>query len=191
MGAEVRDWSDEEAGRRELSFELRHLARRAIARPWATLGVALAIAVAVALFAGRTPRTYSSTVTFRVTEGDIDFATAPQLNPRLRAHVQGALLSSPRLEAIRAARGLYPEARRRGEAEAIAAFRDDIEVTVWRNYFLEGREAEDDPTRTARLAIRYRGRDPQLAYQVAQDLGRAVTDGEAAMRDEAARAEVE
>lgn len=181
-GPEEPAWIDREPGGRELRDELSHLARRAAARPFATLGATLAATALCTLLAARAPRNYTSSITFRVSEGELDLRTAPPLNPQLRAHVADVLLSSPKLLAIARAHDLYPAERKRSDTDALEAFRADIGVSVWRNYFLEGRETQDDPARSARLSIRYRARDPELAHRVAKELARALIESEEAAR---------
>src|SRR5207244_1584201 len=97
---------------------------------------------------------YSSRIVLRVLEGDVDIATAPRPKGKLREYVADVAFSSARLGELIRKRDLYPRERARDPSFAmpIEAMRDDIEVEVWRNYFLEQRSV-DDPARSARIAI--------------------------------------
>ncbi len=177
-------WIDDEPAP-SFRHELGYLGRRAAARRWRALALALGAALAVVGVAARRPHTVGSTIVFRVTEGELDPGTAPPFNRELRAHVTDVLLSGPRLLEVIGRHGLYPRERALGDERALEAFRRDLQVEVWRNYFLEGR---DDSARTARLSIRYATRDPEVAWAVVQDLGRVVVEAEQAARDEATAA---
>jgi hypothetical protein len=184
------DWADEEPGLKGAAAELARLKRRAVARPISTLLVALVATLAVVGMRARKVRTFSSRVVFRVTEGDLDASTSPRPAKRLREYVLDVAFSNQRLLDVIREHGLYPRELKRDPSFAVDAMRDDIEVDVWRNYFVEIRQL-DDAGRSARIAVTYRARDPKLALEVVRHLGRLIAEQEErariAMAEDAAR----
>jgi len=188
--ASVSGWADEEPGLAGAGAELQRLKRRALAHPWRTLAVALLATLAVVGMRARKVRTFSSRVVFRVTEGDLDASTAPRPAKRLREYVLDVAFSNQRLLDVIREHGLYAREMKRDPSLAVEAMRDDVEVDVWRNYFVEIRQL-DDAGRSARIAVTYRARDPKLALEVVRHLGRLIAEQEEkariAMAEEAAR----
>ncbi len=169
------DWIAREPGLRTALHELGRFRRRAFARPALTLAITTLLVAAVVVKRARQQPGATSTIVFRVTEGDLDLATAPRPNARLRSFVSDVAFSTSQLEEVARRHGLYKAELKRSAVDAAEAFREDIGIQVWRNYFLEGRAA-DDPARSARVAISFAARDPALAYEVVQDLGRVVVE---------------
>ncbi len=174
------DWTDDEPGLRSAAVELGRMRRRAFARPLRTVGLALLVALAAAGVRARKHRVYRSRVVLRATEGDLDAATAPRPNKRLRQYVLDVAFSNARLSQVIHDFELYPRERARDPSLALEAMRDDVDVEVWRNYFVEIRQL-DDAGRSARVAVSYQHRDPQLA--AVHRVAAAVT----ATRDDLAR----
>jgi hypothetical protein len=172
-------WTDDEPGMRGAWAELGRMRRRALARPLRTLALALLVAAAAAGARARKTRVYRSRVVLRVTEGDLDAATAPRPNKQLRAYVLGVAFSSARLAGVIRQFELYPRERARDPSLALAveAMRDDLDVEVWRNYFVEARQL-DDAGRSARVAVAFEHRDPQVALDVTRRLGALVVEQE-------------
>jgi hypothetical protein len=175
--------ADERAGGGVLD-ELRRLMLRAAARPWLTLALALVATGAVVAYRARKQQVYESRIAFRVVEGDVDVGSAPSPNGRLREYVADVCFSTARLLSVIRARGLYPGLAKRDPSLAVEEMRDDLNIEVWRNYFIEG--AAGPEGREARIAISYQGRDPRQVYDVVRDLGQLVTEAEATSRRDAA-----
>jgi hypothetical protein len=116
-----------------------------------------------------------------VTETDLDAYTAPRTIGSLRDYVADVCFSDRQLLRVIRARKLYPSQMARGdERMALDEMRDDIEVEVWRNFFALPR-TPDDPGRSARIAITYHGRDRQVVFEVAHDLGQVISDEQASL----------
>ena len=175
------DWTDDEPGLRSAAVELGRMRRRAFARPLRTVGLALLVALAAAGVRARKHRVYRSRVVLRATEGDLDAATAPRPNKRLRQYVLDVAFSNARLSQVIHDFELYPRERARDPSLALEAMRDDVDVEVWRNYFVEIRQL-DDAGRSARVAVSYQHRDPQLALDVVRRLGALIVEQEEAER---------
>jgi hypothetical protein len=161
---------------------------RAHKRKWLTIGLALVCAFGATVRRGRKKPLYQSSVTFRVTEGDLDPATAPRPKRALRSYIADAVFTNARLiEVIREHKLASQSALENDPLLALDNIRDDIGLEVFRNYFLEERE-HTRAARSARVVIRYQARDPYLALEVVRHLARLVVEHEAAAREERAQA---
>jgi len=154
--------------------ELRRLGRRARTRPVRTLGITLLLSLAMVAWRVHRPRTYPARVVLRVTEDNVDSAVQPPLQRQLRQYVADVVFSTTRLWKV--LKTLEP-------GRDLEAARDNLEVEVYRNEFVAAREA-DQPPRSARIAIGYRSRDPQVAAEVVRRLGQLVADEETRVRTE-------
>jgi hypothetical protein len=77
---------------------------------------------------------------------------------------------------------------RKNPRAALDSFREDIDVEVYRNYFVEQR-TDKEPPRSARVSIQYKSKDPDLALAVTRDLGALVVEHERKVRrDQSVRA---
>jgi hypothetical protein len=180
------DWDAEEERAGAVTPELRRLARRALRRPLLTLVVAIALSAAATGMRSRKPRVYESRIAFRITESDLDANTNPRTVGNLRNYVWQVCFSNPRLLSVIRAHHLYPAPmKRHDETEAVDEMRDDIDVEVWRNFFVFER-SPDDPGRSARMAVTYHGLDRTVVYDVVRDLARLVTEEEETSRIEQA-----
>jgi hypothetical protein len=180
-------WEHDEVRSGGALAELRRLFQRATARPWRTLLVALALTGAVVGYRARKQRVYESKIVFRVVEGDLDLTTSPRTNGRLREYVADVCFSNSRLASVIRARGLYPGLGKRDMSLALEEMRDDLEVEVWRNYFIEGPRGPGD-AREAHVAISYRGRNARDVYTVVRDLGNLIIDESERVREGQANA---
>lgn len=172
-----RDWVGDEAELPGMWTELKRLGRRARRRWVRTLLFGLVCAALVIGAAARKPRSYASRVAFRVTESELEGATTPRTNGRLRDYVATVVFSNSHLLQVIKEHGLYAALMARDPSLAVESMRDDIDVEVWRNYFALPRTA-DDPARSARLAITFHSNDAQKAFEVVQHLGRLVAESE-------------
>ena len=172
-----RDWVGDETDGDGMWAELKRLGRRARRRWLRTLVYTLLCAALVVGAAARKPRSYASRVAFRVTESEMEAATTPRTNGRLRDYVATVVFSNSRLMAVIKEHDLYHALMQRDPSLAVESMRDDIDVEVWRNYFALPRTA-DDPARSARLAITFHSNDAQKAYDTVRELGKLVAESE-------------
>ncbi len=177
-------WDADERASGGVLDELRRLLLRAAARPWLTLALTLLATATVVGYRARKQQVFESRIAFRVVEGDVDPATGPSPNGRLREYVADICFSTSRLLSVIRARGLYPGLTKRDPSLAVEEMRDDLNIEVWRNYFIEGAAGPDG--REARVAISYQGHDPRQVYDVVRDLGALVTEAEATSRQDEA-----
>lgn len=175
-------WVDEEPGLRDVLREIARLGRRAASRPFKVLAIAALITAAVVGQRARKAIYYSTKVVLRVVENDRTGDTAPRPKAKLREYVNDVVFTTKNLIALMEKHDLYPSERRLDMALAVEAFRDDIDVNVFRNYFLEERWGPDSPLRSARIAVRYRAQDPQRSLDVARALADLVVRHEMEQR---------
>lgn len=164
------------------------LCRAGLRRPWLTLSLTLGaplLLVCLLLF-GR--RDYAPLFVFRVVEAERTAAKdAPPLKRQLAEYVRQAVFTSEPLFALMRRHGLYTSLMRRNERGALEAFKEDIDVEVYQNYFVEDRARGKGP-RSARLSVTFHARDPNLALAVTRDLGALIERHEHAARSEQALA---
>lgn len=170
-----------EAGWSQAGKQLAQLYRRARAYPLRVLVTALLFSAAVVGFQVIKEHAFHPRFVMRVVEADRDAQTAPRMKRQLREYVMGAVFSNGALQKLLAKHGLYPSLARKNPQAALESFREDIEVEVYRNYFVEDRSAQGAP-RSARIAVSYRSENRDLALAVTRDLGDLVVSHEHAAR---------
>jgi hypothetical protein len=161
------------------------LCRAGFRRPVLTLALSLGIAGAVvgSMIFGR--HEYAPKFVLRVVEGARTTGDAPPLRRQLAEYVRQAVLTSEPLYAVMRRHGLYQSLMRKNARAALEAFKEDISVDVYQNYFVAERARGNVP-RSARLTVSFRAKDPQLALDVTRDLGGFIVRHElAARRDQA------
>ena len=183
-------WIDDEPDRRLIWRELLRLKARARARPIRTLLLALLMALGVVGMQARKVKKYFARIIIRVAEEDVELegrsrsgvATpeAPRPKSKLREYVTDVAFTNGRLREVIDEHELYPTWSFDPNFQ-IFSLREDLEVEVFRNYFLLERDAGDAP-RTARIAIGYYDADPDIALEVARHLGRLVIEQESLER---------
>jgi hypothetical protein len=177
---QAEDWLELEARGSRARRELQRLVRRARARWRLTLLVALALTGGVVWRAIRKPPRYQARVLLRITEGTV--AQGELVPPsELRDHLASVAFSKGRLLALIEKHDLYESLMDRDPELAVAAMRDDIDIGVSNNYFLEYRR-EDAPPRSVRIVLDYSAHDAGLAFTVVQDLGRTLIEAETETR---------
>lgn len=162
------------------------LCRAGLRRPWLTLGLSSSAALLLVclLLFGR--RDYAPVFVFRVVEAERSAGKdAPPLKRQLAEYVRQAVFTSEPLFALMRRHGLYPSLMRRNERGALEAFREDITVDVYQNYFVEDRARGQGP-RSARLSVSFHAKDPHLALAVTRDLGALIERHEHVTRSEQA-----
>jgi hypothetical protein len=177
----ARSWIDEEPRAAVYVRQAIELFLRGSRRPMRLLVAAslfIAIVVGATAFARRT---YAPHYVLRVVETDRDRSSLPRPPRQLAEYVrEGVFTSKPLLELVHRY-GLYPGLSRKNPRAALDSFREDIDVDVYRNYFVEERSA-DAPPRSARLSVSYSGPSRDIAVGVTRDLGSLIVQHETAMR---------
>ncbi|HTQ04117.1 MAG TPA: hypothetical protein VMI54_09675 [Polyangiaceae bacterium] len=138
---------------------------------WFGLG-ALGLAALLGFGATLYERSFTPRVVLRVIEADRDPGSMPELKRRLGDYVrEGVFTSEPLLDLVRRYH-LYPKLAG-NPRRAVEAFRRDLDVDVYQNYFVEQR-SENEAPRSARVAVSYRSTDRDTALAVTRDLGALV-----------------
>ena len=172
-----RDWVGDEDDAPGVWQELKRLGRRARRRWFRTLVYTLVCSALVVGAAARKPRSYASRVAFRVTEGELESKSAPKTIGRLRDYVATVIFSSSHLVAVIKEHNLYPSLMARDPSLAVESMRDDVDVEVWRNEFAV-KTSEDDPARSARVAITFHSNDAQKTFAVVTHLAKLIRESE-------------
>lgn len=176
-----RTWLDEEPRVTALFRQSLELVVRGFRRPWLTLLLSLGLALLVGLKLSFSKQSYTPHFVLRIEEGTVDPSTFPRVKRRLADYVrEGVLTSGPLLELVRR-HHLYPKLVQSDPRAALDAFRRDIRVEVYQNYFVEDRAPGETP-RSARLAVSYRADDRATALAVTRELGELVVRREQSMR---------
>src|SRR5215510_2386951 len=132
-----RTWLDDEATVADAFRQAARLFVGGLRRPWLTLGVALGLAALIGGGIAMKKRSYAPKLVLRVIEADRDPKSMPQPKRRLREYVRQALLTSDKLIPLIEHYHLYPSLARKNMRGALESFREDIDVEVYKNYFLE------------------------------------------------------
>jgi hypothetical protein len=168
------DWFERESRPRATIAKLgRRLLQRGGAswRIWVL--VVLAGSGVWALLKARGSGLFEVTVVLRVSEGRVSRQGAMLGRNKLRAYVNDLALTNARLIALMSK---HPKAFPRVATDpvfAVQTFRENMTIDIAENDFIEER-GSDDPPRSARLMISYVGGDPELTWQIAQELLAAV-----------------
>lgn len=178
-----RDWESRERDRARAIPELARLLKRGAARAWITVPAVALAAAAAALFATRA-RPYQAELVLLVSEGRMDGGTDMPVPPRdLESFVSQVALAREPLLRLMEVRDLEPDLRAIDPARAVLSMREDIDVAVERNYFLEYRRTGEG-ARSMRIRLRYRHPDPDLAQEIVRDLARLCEEALAGGRTE-------
>jgi hypothetical protein len=177
-------WLREEPGFGLMPRQMVALFRRGMRRPlWVVCACAL-VAVALVGSVSLARRTYEPRVVLRVVEADRDPSSMPELKRKLAEYVRDGVFTAEPLLEIAHRYGLYPDVHDRHAV--LDAFRRDIDVDVYQNYFVEQRSTGEAP-RSARVAVSYRAGDRAKALAVTRDLGALVVARVTATREEQAQ----
>ena len=189
MSTPESSWMAREPGMPEACAELARLGRRALGLPRRILIGSVLLALLVVGFVVLKGHRFSPRYLLRAVENDRVGTDTPHGKRALRDHVLHNTFSNGRLLEIIKRHGLYPALARKDPNAAVTSFREDIEVEVYRNYFVEERSS-DEPPRSARIAVRYRSEDRALALAVTRELGTLIVEHEALARQAQAQAAV-
>jgi len=183
-----RSWLTEEPSAAQSLRQALALLRAGSRRPFLIGAVAATLSAAVALFGVFGRREHAPKFVLRVVEAAHPTGNAPPLKRQLAEYVRQAVFTSEPLVELMQKRGLYPGLLRRNSRAALDAFREDISIDVYQNYFVEERAPGHEP-RSARLTVSFRSKDPAQALSVTRDLGALIISHERlARREQAASA---
>jgi hypothetical protein len=181
-------WLTEEVSFSAAIEQAVQLCRAGLRRPWLTLSLGLGAPLLLVGFLLFGRRDYAPVFVFRVVEAQGSAGhDGPPLKRQLADYVRQAIFTSEPLLALMRRHGLYPSLMRRNERGALEAFKEDITVDVYQNYFVEDRSRGKGP-RSARLSVSFHSKDPHLALAVTRDLGALIERHELAARSEQALA---
>ena len=168
------DWFEQEP---RPSTTIAKLGKRLFRRGRASWGlwalVALAGAGGLTLYKLKRPGQFEVTVVLRVSEGQVSDPGTGLGRRTVRAFVNDLAFTSPRLIGVMSK---HPRAFPRVESDpvfAVQSFRENMNVEIADNDFVEDRR-QGDPPRSVRLVITLKGADPELTWQVAQELSALV-----------------
>lgn len=174
-------WFDEETPASESVRQAARLLVSGLKRPLPLLiaaALTAAVLVSLVLFS---KRSYAPEYLLRVVEPERDSSGMPRPRRQLAEYIrQGVFTSKPLLE-IMGENGLYPSLARKNPRAALDSFREDIEVEVYQNYFVEERPVGSAP-RSARLSVSYHNASPDVAVRVTRELAALIVDHERAAR---------
>jgi len=177
-------WLASEAGVRAALTQAIRLCRASFRRPWLTLALGLGTPLLLVGFLLFGRREYAPLFVFRVVEPEhVTDGSAPPLRRQLAEYVRQAVFTSEPLLELMRRHGLYSSLMRRNPHGALEAFKEDITVEVYQNYFVEERLRGKGP-RSARLSVSFHAKDPNLALAVTRDLGALIATHELAARRE-------
>lgn len=182
----VADWTDVEPSLSDVAREVSRLKRRALAQKWITLFITVTLTALLVVREIRKPRAYPATIVLAVTERVIDENLVPQTNSSFRDYVANAIFTDARLMELMRKFELSSKSKLESQPQlALESFREDMEIEVYRNTFLDIEAGSEE--REARLRLVYQFRDPEIALKVVRELGQMVILHEAENR----RAQVE
>jgi hypothetical protein len=183
-------WFDDEPRATAAVGQAGRLLLAGLERKMAFLLAAAFYAAALAGAVAWTRYAYAPEYVLRVVEADRDATVMSRPRRQLAEYVRQAVFTSEPLLDVMSRHGLYRSLARKNPRAALESFREDFDVEVSQNYFVEERPI-GAPPRSARLIIAYHNADPEVAVSVTRELGELVVRREQATRkNEATRAAV-
>jgi hypothetical protein len=177
------DWEESERGFEFAIDEARRLLRRARPRlRWlVVIGLVAAIGYPVRRITAK--RVYDAQVVLRIVEADKELTKEVRPPQELFAFIWGVFLSGPNLKKVIERHKIYPDKWAKDPQVAVEAMRNDLDVVLWRNYFVES-YSDDDEARSARVSISWHFKDPEVALAVVRDLGDVIIESQTEARRE-------
>jgi len=173
------DWMDAPAEQPAFLPDVARLLNRAVRRWRTVLAVAVVLDATAVVLIGYVPQLFSSRVVMLVIEGGVAMGGAPPPTGRIREQINQAAFSNRNLLAVMEKFELAERLRKTDPERAVESFRENVQIEIWRNEFLEERSAE---LRSVHLAISYHDSDPERARQVARALSDLAVDTTQAQR---------
>jgi hypothetical protein len=184
----IRTWFDDEPALTSAFGQARQLLLAGVERKLVALTAAALCAALVAGAVVWMKYSYAPQYVLRVVEADRDPTDVPRPYEQLAEYVREAVFTSEPLLDVMSRHALYPALFRKNQQAALESFREDIDVDVRQNYFVEERSTGAAP-RSVLLFLSYRNADPAVAVDVTRELGGLVIAHEQATRErEATRA---
>jgi hypothetical protein len=169
------------ADEERLGAIVRRVYARALRRPLVPVLVALAAAGAAVALRAVKPPVYEASVHFRLDEGAVGDARYAAPPPRsIQDYIAALALTRENVTTLLRTHHVSEGRLQRDPLGVIEDFRENVEVTVTRNYFVMPREPEDEP-RTAYVTVTLQGNDPEKTRAIMHDIGQIILD---AQRDE-------
>jgi hypothetical protein len=175
------DWEASERGFEFALEEARRLLRRARPRLRWLLLFALVAAIGYPVRRITAKRVYDAQLVLRIVEADKELTKEVRPPQEYFAFIWGVFLSGPNLKKVIKRHKIYPDKWAKDPQVAVEAMRNDLDVIVWRNYFVEGYN-DDDEARSARVSITWHYKDPEVALAVVRDLGEVIIDSQTEAR---------
>lgn len=189
QGEPVVPWEAREPGFRETVAELVRLFRRARRRPKTVLLFTLLAAALLVLRSARREISYGARVKLLVTESvqeaesrEVRSGSRIYSNDKLRDFIVNAAFTDGKVLEVLKKNRFRERDIENNPRLVLQSFREDVEVDVYRNHFVE--EPEGAP-RTANVAIGFRVNDPDMALAITRSLGDLVVERDSAYRREA------
>jgi len=183
-----RTWFDDELALTSALGQLRQLLLSGLERTRLMLLTGTLCAAAIAGGVMWKKYSYAPQYVLRVVEADRDPTGVPRPRQQLGEYVREAVFTSEPLLDVMSRHGLYAGLAARNARAALESFRQDIDVEVRQNYFVDERPT-GAPPRSALLFLSYHNADPEVAVGVTRELGELVVKHEQATRErEAAHA---
>jgi hypothetical protein len=184
----TRTWFDDEPPLTSAFEQVRHLILAGLERKRVALAAGMLVAALIAACVLWTKYSYAPQYVLRVVEADRSATGVPRPYEQLAEYVREAVFTSGPLLDVMSRHGLYPDLSRKNPRAALESFREDIDLDVRQNYFVEARPTGAAP-RSVLLSLSYRNADPSVAMSVTRELGELVIGHEQATREgEATRA---
>ena len=183
---EETDWLEAEANQGTLRTELKRLKRRAKERKLLVIILALLGAGAVVHKISKRVPMYTASIVMRATEGVLVDEESPLATQGLANYLYSVALSKERLLPLIEKHNLYPARATFGDLFAIDELRNFLDIEIGSNLFA-GERDEGDPQRSVGITVHYSDFDPNLAFDVAQDLGKVLMEAEVDRRKNHAR----
>ncbi len=129
---------------------------------------------------------YTASIIMRATEGVLVDEESPLAGQNLGNYLYSVALNKERLMPLIDKHNLYPERETFGELYAIDELRNFLHIEVGSNFFA-GERDEGDEQRSVGITVHFSDFDPNLAFNVAQDLSKVLMEAEMERRRNHAR----
>lgn len=181
------EWYESEAStRRGLVEEVRRIGRRTRTHPFRVIVVATLLTALVVYKLGTRKQLVEAEVVVALIQGSL----SPQHNgiraDEVREYVQSVLLPNKQLEELIQRRKLYRVRPGFGLDAAVAEFREQFEIEVWKNTFAYN-DILASNQHSARIGITVQDTDPDRAFDIAHDLATILTETSLAQHNEVAK----
>jgi hypothetical protein len=148
------------------------------------------VAAALTVLKVKSAFVYEVTVVVRVTESKVSQAGSTLGRGNLRAYVNEIALTNARLLELMAKHAKAFPRVKTDPVFAVQDFRENIKVEIAENDFVEERSSSDPP-RSARLLITVNNGDPELTWQIAQELADLVAGSTIAVQRASLKADLQ